>query len=323
MKVNTMQITLNRLKYYGFLVILAFLAMNLYAAAKPGKSTGVDAELGTLVTTQWLSEHLDDPDLVILDCSMLVTQGEDGTFQSVSGRSSYEEGHIPGAVFADIINDLSDTESPYPFTLPTAEKLTMALGELGVGDQSRVVLYDSLGSVTAARLWWMLRWVGFDRAAILDGGINLWKAEGRPLSTEPVSPKPQQLTAHVRPELIAYHDEVYGAINSDRVKLIDAMPESHYRGEMVMYDWPGHIPGAINVPSFSLLDETGRYRPMEELQAILGNDFDTRTITYCGGGVSAASDAFILTRLGFTNVAVYDGSLKEWTQDQDNPLEVD
>ena len=318
-----MNLTLKNLKYSALLIMLVLLGINLHAAAKPEISAGVDAELGTLVTTQWLSEHLDDPDLVVLDCSIVITQGEDGSMQSISGRSNYEEGHIPGAVFADIINDLSDTESPFPFTLPEAEKFAKALGALGVGDQSRVVLYDSMGSVTAARLWWMLRWVGFDRAAILDGGINLWKAEGRPLSTEPASRSPQQLTARVRPELIAYHDEVYEAINNDQVKLIDAMPESHYRGEMVMYDWPGHIPGAINVPSFSLLDETGRYRPMEELQTMLGRDFDTRTITYCGGGVSAASDAFILARLGFTNVAVYDGSLQEWTQDQDNPMEVD
>jgi thiosulfate/3-mercaptopyruvate sulfurtransferase len=101
------------------------------------------------------------------------------------------------------------------------------------------------------------------------------------------------------------------------------MPASHFKGEMVMYDWPGHIPGAINVPSFSLLDESGRYRPMDELREMLGSSFDTRNITYCGGGISAASDAFILTRLGFTNVAVYDGSLAEWTQDPDNPMEVD
>lgn len=318
-----MQLTPKNFRYTALLAMLVLLGLNLYAAAKPEKDTGVDAEFDTLVTTQWLSEHLDDPDLVVLDCSFLVTQGEDGSMQSISGRSSYDEGHIPGAVFADIINDLSDTESPFPFTLPTAEKLAKALGALGVGDQSRVVLYDSMGAVSAARVWWMLRWAGFDRAAILDGGINAWKAEDRPLSTEAAKPVPQQFTARVRPELIAYHDEVYEAINNDQVKLIDAMPASHYRGEMVMYDWPGHIPGAVNVPSFSLLDDSGRYRPMDELQEMLGSDFNTRTITYCGGGVSAASNAFILTRLGFTNVAVYDGSLREWTEDQNNPMEVD
>jgi len=180
-----------------------------------------------------------------------------------------------------------------------------------------------MGSVWAARMWWLMRWIGFDRAAILDGGLNAWKAEGRPLSTEPVTLSAQQLTAHLRPDLIAYQDEVLKAVGDAKVKLIDAMPESHYRGEMVMYDWPGHIPGAINVPSFSLLDESGHYLPKDQLAELLGNDRDVRTITYCGGGISASSDAFVLTRLGFTNVAVYDGSLQEWTQDTNNPMEVD
>jgi thiosulfate/3-mercaptopyruvate sulfurtransferase len=315
--------TFKNLGNFALVILLVLPGINLQAASKPETNTGVDAELGTLVSTQWLSEHLDDPDLVVLDCTVLITQGNDGSMNSISGRGSYEQGHIPGAVFADLVNDLSDTESPYEFTLPTAEKLAGAFGDLGVGDQTRVVLYDSMGTVFAARAWWMLRWLGFDRAAILDGGINAWKAEGRPLSTESAKPEPKQLSARVRPELIAYQDEVRGAINNDQVRLIDAMPASHYKGEMVMYDWPGHIPGAINVPSFSLLDESGRYRPMDELREMLGSSFDTRNITYCGGGISAASDAFILTRLGFTNVAVYDGSLAEWTQDPDNPMEVD
>ena len=305
------------------LIMLIFVSTNLYAAATDGDMEGVDAELGTLVTTKWLSEHLNDPDLVLLDCTVLVKQGDDGSMQPISGRSSYDEGHIPNAAFADLINDMSDTESPFEFTVPTPEKLTSALGALGVGDHSRVVLYDSMGSVWAARMWWLMRWIGFDRAAILDGGLNAWKAEGRPLSTEPVNRATKQLTANLRPDLIAYHDEVLKAVGDEKVKLIDAMPESHYRGEMVMYDWPGHIPGAVNVPSFSLLDESGHYLPMDKLAALLGDDREMRTITYCGGGISASSDAFILTRLGFTNVAVYDGSLQEWTRDTNNPMEVD
>jgi len=303
--------------------MLMLFGVGLNTAVAAGDMKGVDAELGTLVTTQWLSEHLDDPDLVVLDCSVLVKQGDDGSMQSISGRGSYDQGHIPNAAFADLINDMSDTESPFEFAVPAPEKLASALGTLGVGNDSRVVLYDSMGSVWAARMWWLMRWIGFDRAAILDGGLNAWKAEGRPLSTEPVTRAAQQLTVHLRPDLIAYQDEVREAVGNEKVKLIDAMPESHYRGEMVMYDWPGHIPGAINVPSFSLLDESGHYLPKDELAELLGHDREMRTITYCGGGISASSDAFILTRLGFTNVAVYDGSLAEWTQDTNNPMEVD
>lgn len=300
-----------------------FMAFASVALAQDEVIQGVDVELGTLVTTEWLSEHLDDPDLVILDCTVLVTQSEDGSMQSSSGREAYAAGHIPNAGFADLVNDLSDKESPYQFTMPTPEEFTRVMGSLGVGDQSRVVLYDAYGSVWAARVWWMLKWAGFDRAAILDGGLGAWKAEGRPLSTEPSKQTEKLLTANVRPELIADRDEVYNAIGNEDVWLIDAMPSSHYRGEMVMYKWPGHIPGATNTPSFSLLDESGLYRPQMELEVMLDGNRDARTITYCGGGISAASDAFILTRLGFTNVAIYDGSLQEWTMDPENPLEVD
>jgi thiosulfate/3-mercaptopyruvate sulfurtransferase len=176
--------------------------------------------------------------------------------------------------------------------------------------------------VWAARVWWMLRWVGFDRAALLDGGLMAWKAEGRPLSNEPVSRPATQLTVALRPELIADRDEVFASINNDEVSLIDAMPAAHYQGEMVMYDRPGHIPGALNIPVFTLLDESGRFRPHDELASMIGGDRNARAITYCGGGISASANAFVMTRLGFTDVAVYTASLQEWAADPANPLQV-
>jgi thiosulfate/3-mercaptopyruvate sulfurtransferase len=169
----------------------------------------------------------------------------------------------------------------------------------------------------------MLRWAGFDRAALLDGGLKAWTAEGRPLSTEPVKRPVRQFTAAPRPQLIADRDEVFDAIENDSVSLIDALPRSHYRGEMVFYERSGHIPGAINAPASELLDESGRYRSQEELAKLLDADRDNRAITYCGGGISASSNAFIMTRLGFTDVAVYMSSLQEWAVDFDNPLETD
>jgi len=159
--------------------------------------------------------------------------------------------------------------------------------------------------------------------ALLDGGLGAWTTAGHSLSTEKVNRPAQQLTVNLRPELIADRDEVFAGITNEKVHIIDAMPEAHYRGEMVMYDWPGHIPGASNTPSSSLLDDTGHFRPYNELASMLNGDRKDRTITYCGGGVSASTNAFILTRLGFTDVAVYMGSLQEWTTDLDNPMEVD
>ncbi len=310
-------------KHFILMFLLIFVSSSTISQAQSGAAVGVDAKLGTLVTAEWLALHLDDPDLVVLDCSVKVEMDENGGFRSVSGRPGYEAGHIPSAGFADLVSTLSDTSSPFQFTMPSAQQFGAAMAELGVGDNSRVVLYDSSGSVWAARVWWMLRWIGFDRAALLDGGLSAWTANKQPLSTEPASRPVQQLSVNIRPEMIAYRDEVFASISDDKIHLVDAMPESHYRGEMVLYDWPGHIPGASNVPSSSLLTESGHYRPNDELSAIFGNDRNDRTITYCGGGIAASSNAFILNRLGFTNVAVYMGSLQEWTTELNNPMETE
>ncbi|MEJ2554197.1 MAG: rhodanese-like domain-containing protein [Gammaproteobacteria bacterium] len=239
--------------------------------------------MDSLVSAEWLSRHLDDPDLVVLDCTVNQVPEEGGGFHNVSGRPEFEKGHIPAAGFADLKGDLCDANSPIEFAVPTPEQFCVAMGALGVGDDSRVVLYDTSYSAWAARVWWMLRWVGFDRAAILNGGLKVWTAEGRPLSTEPASRPARHLTPAPRPELIANRDEVLA----------------------------------------DLLDESGRFRPDDELAALHGSDRNARTITYCGGGIMASANAFIMTRLGFTNVAVYTASLQEWAADPANPMVVE
>jgi thiosulfate/3-mercaptopyruvate sulfurtransferase len=232
----------------------------------------VDATMDSLVTAEWLSEHLNDPDLIVLDCTVLVEQAEDGSFQTVSGRPNYESGHIPTAGFADLMGDLSDRDSPLRFAVPAPEEFVAAMSALGVGDNTRVVLYDSYNSVWAARVWWMLRWVGFDRAALLDGGLDAWTAEGRTLSTEPANRPAGKLTLALRPELIVDRDEVLAAIDNDAVNLIDALPEAHFRGEFSMYGRPGHIPTASNVPSSSLVNDEGRFRPNDEMATLFDAD---------------------------------------------------
>ena len=312
-------------------VLIAALAVGT-ACAAPGPQTEatiaeeavqITPAIDTLVTTQWLSDHLDDPDLVVLDCTVKVEQGEDGGLLIESGRVDYEAGHIPTAGFAGLMGELADADSPYKYAVPTPEEFAAVMGALGVGDDTRVVLYDASMTAWAARVGWMLRWVGFDRAAVLDGGLGAWTAEGRPLSTEPADEPARVLTPAPRPELIADRDEVFAAIGNDSVTLIDAMPEPHYRGEMTMYARPGHIPSAKNVSVMALLDETGRFRSDDELAALFDGDRDTRAITYCGGGIAASSTALVMTRLGFTDVAVYTASLQEWAADPGNPMEVE
>ena len=278
--------------------------------------------MDSLVSAAWLAEHIGDPDLVVLDATVLVIPDEAGRFRSESGRAAYAAGHIPTAGFADLLGDLSDADSELPFSLPTPGQFAAAMGALGVGDDSRVVLYDATGSSWAARVWWMLRWIGFDRAALLDGGLQAWTDAGGELSTAPAEPVAKTLTINLRPELIAYQDEVRASIDNDDSYLIDAMPEIHFRGEWTMYDRPGHIPGATNVPVTSLYDEAGRFRSGDALSQLFDTDRQARTITYCGGGIAASADAFALVRLGFTDVAVYDGSLAEWAANPDNPMDV-
>jgi len=283
----------------------------------------VDPKIDTLVTAEWLSRHLDDPDLVVLECTVTVAFDENGAFVVTNGRAGYEDGHIPTAGFADLMGDLSDGDSPLSFAMPTPEQFCAAMGALGVGDDSRVVLYDEKNQGWAARVWWMLRWVGFDRAALLDGGLEAWTDEDRPMSFEPVDRPARTLTPTLRPELIADRDEVFAAIEDDAVTLIDVMYEAHYRGEMSLYDRPGHIPGALSIPSLALLDGSTRYRPHDELVTMHDGDHNARAIIYCGSGIAASSNAFVMTRLGYSDVAVYMASLQEWAADPANPLVVD
>ncbi|MEJ2581896.1 MAG: sulfurtransferase [Acidobacteriota bacterium] len=300
--------------------LLVLIAASVLLTACASTTPQTEISIDSLVTTDRLGAHLDDPDLVVLDCTVSIVPAEGGGFQIVNGRAAYDGGHIASAGFADLMGDLADGDSSLHFAVPTPQEFAAAMGRLGVGDDSRVVLYDRMGSGWAARVWWMLRWIGFDRAAVLDGGWGAWTAEGRPQSNEPAGRAPKRLTVSLRPEMIADRDEVLAAIDDDSVRLIDAMPEAHFRGEMALYDRPGHIPGASNIPAMSLLDESGRYRPDDELAAMFEGDHDARTITYCGGGISASSAAFIMTRLGFDDVAVYTASLQEWAADPDKPL---
>lgn len=312
---------LNRLP--ALLALVAIVAAASACSRPDDRGAGERAAgMDTLVSAAWLREHLDDPDLVVIDATVLVEPDGSGNLLTINGRESYEAGHIPGAVFADLQGDLSAADSDLEFAMPSPARFADAMGALGVGDDSRVVLYDRNNSVWAARVWWMLRWIGFDRAALLDGGLEAWQAAGGALSTDPATPPSRTLTVNLRPELIADQDEVRAAIGDESVHLIDAMPVQHYRGEWAMYDRPGHITGAVNVPTTALFDETGRFRPLDELDALFQGDRDSRTITYCGGGIAASADAFALTRLGFTDVAVYDASLEEWAADPDNPMDV-
>jgi len=280
--------------------------------------------MDSLVSAEWLKKHINEPDLVLLDCTVVTMPDANDPrgLKNVSGQPDYELGHIPNAGFADLKNELCKTRDPIEFDLLSPEQFCVVMGRLGVGDDSRVVLYDANYTGWAARVWWMLRWVGFDHAAILDGGLSAWTSTGNALSLEPVNRAVNALTCKSRPELIADHDEVLASINIDSVVLVDTLPEPFYRGEVSIYPRAGHISGAVNIDGLSLLDKEGHLLSQDTLAAMHDFDRNARIITYCGGGIVASTDAFVLNRLGYNNVAVYMASLEEWTTVPANPMEM-
>jgi thiosulfate/3-mercaptopyruvate sulfurtransferase len=285
----------------------------------------------SLVEPDWLEARLDDPDLRVLDCTIHLTfDPETGARQSESGRPDWERSHVPGSAFADIQGELSAVDPDYPYQRPSPERFADAMEALGVGDDSRVVCYDSVGNAWAARVWWLLRSFGFDRAGVLDGGWGRWTAEGRPVSAEPPIEREVTFTPEPRHELFVEKEAVLAAIDDGACRLVNALrPEDHAGEGVVKYGRPGRIPGSVNVPTVGddaivdAADDT--YLPREAIRerfADAGVTDGDRVITYCGGGIAASSAAFALHRLGVEDVAVYDGSLSEWGR-TDLPMETD
>ena len=282
-----------------------------------------------LVETDWLAGHLDDPDLRILECMVYLHPADvPGGFRVESGRARWAESHIPGAGFADLHGELSDRGSSLRFMMPPAEQFADAMGRLGVGDGVRVILYDRFVNMWAARVWWMLRAFGFERAAVLNGGWKKWTTEGRPVAADDAGRPARRFVARPRPDLIADRAGVLAVLGQDRVCVLNALTEEQHRGTGgTSYGRPGRIAGSVNVPARDLVDPaTHAYLPADTLRgrfAAAGVLDAGRVVTYCGAGIAASSDAFVLTLLGHDEVAVYDASLSEWSADPALPMERD
>lgn len=279
-----------------------------------------------LVETEWLQQHLADANLRILDCTIFLRPTEGGGVRPESGRAEWTRAHIPGSGFADLIGELSARDTPLPVMMPSAGQFAAAMSEYGVGEGTFVVLYDASMNVQAARVWWMLRALGFDDAAVLNGGWQKWIAEMRPVSTAAPSYPRAQFTPRPRDGSFVSRDEVIAAMGDADVRLINALSAEEHKGVVTRVKRPGHIPGSVNVPAGSLVDPISHaYLTLDDLRnrfAAAGALDRARVITYCGGGIAACSDAFVLSLLGKNDVSVYDGSLVEWTADPSLPMEV-
>jgi thiosulfate/3-mercaptopyruvate sulfurtransferase len=270
--------------------------------------------MDSLVSTDWLAEALGADDLRIIDASwFLPDSGRDG-------RSEHEAAHIPGAAFLDL-DAISDPDSPLPHRLPSEELLASRLRALGIGDHDRIVVYDNSPLHGAARAWWMLRIHGAQQVALLDGGLALWQAEGRPVESGTAAPRAGHFTPRLDPAAVADKAAVLGLVGDGRAEIVDARPAARFRG-----DNPeprpglaaGHIPGSKNLPQSDLFDSDGRWKRGAALRAVFddaGIDLARPMVTTCGSGVTAAVLLFGAGLLGKEDVRLYDGSWSEWGAD--------
>ena len=270
-----------------------------------------------LVSTQWLADHLGADGLVVLDATVLPYTQPSGKPGYLSGHESYVmNGHLPGAVFADVIEELSAPEAQFPFTRPSAEQFEAAVGGLGIDNRTAVVVYDAVVGQWASRVWWLFRAFGYDNVAVLDGGLTAWSAEGRETEIGHVQPSAARFTAVERPEAWVSISEVEAILRGEASgALVCGTSPKEFSGEAGR----GHIPGSASVPAGRLVDrETNTFLPVEQLRSLF--PADDRVITYCNGGIAAASDALALVLLGRSDVALYDGSLNEWASDPSRPI---
>ncbi len=265
-----------------------------------------------LVSCAWLAERLDAPDLRIVDATHFLP----GAAQNA--KALYLERRIPGAIFFDI-DEIADTSSPLPHMLPSPEKFAARMRAMGIGDGMRIVIYDSQGLFSAARVWWTFRVMGHEDVAVLDGGLPAWIGAGLPLEDGPPAPRPERhFTSQFRADLVRDLADMRRLVGASGVQVLDARAAGRFRGEAAEPRpglRSGHMPGARNVPYDALLDAQGLMRSREDLARIFaaaGVDTTRPAICSCGSGVTAPIVALALARLGRWDAAIYDGSWSEW-----------
>lgn len=274
-----------------------------------------------LVGTEWLAAHLDDPHVRVVDSSFKLPG------ITPTAREDYDRGHIPGTVFFDI-DDIAEPGTSLPHMIPSPELFARKMEGLGIGDDDRVIVYDSAGLSSAGRAWWMLRLFGHRNVALLDGGLPQWKADGRPLETAVPNPPLRRFTARFDPALVRDKQALLGNLATRREQVVDARAAGRFAG-VAEETRPGlrrgHIPGSRNLPYDRVTDpQTHRLRDAEALSELFrdaGVALDRPIVTSCGSGVTACALAFALHLIGHPGAAVYDGSWSEWGLPGDTPVE--
>jgi thiosulfate/3-mercaptopyruvate sulfurtransferase len=274
----------------------------------------------TLVETSALAANLGDPSLAIVDCRFDLKD-------TSAGEQAYAAEHIPGAVYAHVDRDLSaektGTNGRHP--LPDVQTFAATLGRLGIDASTQVVVYDHDSGGFASRLWWMLRWLGHDGVALLNGGFAKWFAEGRPTTAGVEVRARRVFVPHAQPQMVATSADIAAMVGNKDWRLLDARAPERFRGEVEPVDKvAGHIPGAINVPFLENLDASGTFKPVPDLAARFheagGSTPTDHLVVYCGSGVTACQNLLALEHAGLHGARLYPGSWSEWSSDPSRPM---
>jgi thiosulfate/3-mercaptopyruvate sulfurtransferase len=283
-----------------------------------------------LITSAELAKILGQPNLRVFDCTTALEYlppGSDMPYNVVPGWKTFEAGHVPGADFLDLQGEFSDQHTKLRFMMPEVAQLEAAFGRHGVGTDSFVVLYSIGTAMWATRFWWMLKSLGFDNVAVLDGGWDKWKAEGRRIESGPAKGyPPAKFIAKPRAGYFVDKHQVVAARGERDTVVVNALNAQLHKGlEPSRYGRPGHIPGSCNVSAATLVDPDSKtFVPLADAEAKFGSQGfsrDKRVVAYCGGGISATIDLFMLHRLGYDKLTLYDGSMGEWATDESLPIE--
>ncbi|TCS94928.1 sulfurtransferase [Hazenella coriacea] len=271
----------------------------------------------SLIEMEWLQQHLDDPNLLIIDCRFQLGH-------PTSGKDGYLQEHIPGAHYLDLEKDLSGSIGSHGgrHPLPDPQDLAHRLGELGVNKQKHIIIYDNQGGSMASRCWWLLQYLGHPKVSVLNGSFHHWKQAGFPVTHELPQKSPCTFVPQLNEQILIRMEELKRKLSDPDLKLIDSREYQRYIGEMEPIDpVAGHIPGAIHSFWKKVLNEDGFWKNPEELQSLFAHlPRDEEIIVYCGSGVTATPNVLALKEAGFSNVKLYAGSWSDWISDPNNPI---
>jgi thiosulfate/3-mercaptopyruvate sulfurtransferase len=285
-----------------------------------------------LISTDRLDEIRTRSDVRIYDCTTYLEPtppGSDDPYIAVPGRKTFDAAHIPGADFLDLQGEFSDQTTRLRFMMPPVAQLEAAFSRHGIGQDTRVVLYSIGTMMWATRFWWMLKSLGFGSAAVLDGGFDKWNAEGRPTESGPPRGYPAaQFNARPQSGYFVDKNIVRAKLGAPDTVIVNALgPQFHKGLEPSRYGRPGRIPGSVNVSAATLVDASAKnFVSLDDAAvkfAAQGLTKDKNIVCYCGGGISATIDLFLLHQLGYDNLTLYDGSMGEWARDPALPIETD